>query len=461
MTIPMENEPKPDMLRSWKEISAYLGYDERTCYRWEHKYGMPVHRAAGSKSHVVAYKGELDHWFRTTFKNSSHQPPPGPPKPADAPSGRPSRKWLIFGFVLVVAALAATLIRPSKGPGEQPNDFAIRGSTLIILAEDKREIWRHDTKVEGLQDEEHYRARFQVVDASRCEDRLPIIVIKDINGDGRTEVLFAVQKRDNAYGEGDLYCYDDRGTELWHFAAGRETSFGGRTYSADYRIFGLAVHDCDKDGRPEIAVVSHQYPQWPCQLAVLDCNGRQTGEFWNSGQIKDIGFADINGDGRDEMLAAGVNNEYGPCLAVFDPSRVSGCSPQDGEFKADSLGPGSEISYFSFPRTDVSLASGAIVQSISQLGVNADKTITANDDLNVFYHLDFGLRCLYVDWGHGFMVKHKELRAAGKIRSNLGPAYAEILKRGIRYWNGRAWAASPAPNAINLRARAAVDGRTP
>ena len=63
---------KDNLLRSWKEIAAYLGCDVRTCHRWETDRGMPVHRAEGAetKSPVFAYKDELDRWFQGTFKNS-------------------------------------------------------------------------------------------------------------------------------------------------------------------------------------------------------------------------------------------------------------------------------------------------------------------------------------------------------------------------------------------------------
>ncbi len=33
-----------DILDGWKEISAYLGRDARTCQRWESDFGLPVHR---------------------------------------------------------------------------------------------------------------------------------------------------------------------------------------------------------------------------------------------------------------------------------------------------------------------------------------------------------------------------------------------------------------------------------
>ncbi len=68
----MSEMAKDNLLRSWKDISAYLGCDTRTCYRWEKNHGMPVHRAEGGemKSPVFAYKDELDSWFQQTFKNS-------------------------------------------------------------------------------------------------------------------------------------------------------------------------------------------------------------------------------------------------------------------------------------------------------------------------------------------------------------------------------------------------------
>ncbi|MBE0713381.1 MAG: hypothetical protein IH583_13475, partial [Candidatus Aminicenantes bacterium] len=52
------------VLQSWKEISAYLERDVRTCRRWEEKLGLPVHRLNGSsKARVIAYKDEIDSWL--------------------------------------------------------------------------------------------------------------------------------------------------------------------------------------------------------------------------------------------------------------------------------------------------------------------------------------------------------------------------------------------------------------
>jgi tetratricopeptide (TPR) repeat protein len=54
-----------ELLESWKEISAYLNRNIRTCQYWEQKHGLPVHRLEDSpKARVFAYKKELDSWLQ-------------------------------------------------------------------------------------------------------------------------------------------------------------------------------------------------------------------------------------------------------------------------------------------------------------------------------------------------------------------------------------------------------------
>jgi eukaryotic-like serine/threonine-protein kinase len=51
------------VLEGWKTISAYLGRTVKTCRKWEHELGLPVHRLEDSASaHVFAYADELDRW---------------------------------------------------------------------------------------------------------------------------------------------------------------------------------------------------------------------------------------------------------------------------------------------------------------------------------------------------------------------------------------------------------------
>ena len=61
----MSHEAK--VLRSWKEIAAYLGKGVRTVQRWEELFGLPVKRPkeTATKGTVVASTDELDQWLLT------------------------------------------------------------------------------------------------------------------------------------------------------------------------------------------------------------------------------------------------------------------------------------------------------------------------------------------------------------------------------------------------------------
>jgi hypothetical protein len=82
--------------------------------------------------------------------------------------------------------------------------------------------------MEDLLMEDFYRRNFQVMHKLEA-NILPTLVIRDINGDGDKEVLFAPKRVKEQTGEGLLYCYDRKGVELWKFHAGRSSSSAAST----------------------------------------------------------------------------------------------------------------------------------------------------------------------------------------------------------------------------------------
>jgi predicted esterase len=67
------------VLEGWKAISAHLGRTEKTCRKWEHELGLPVHRLDESvKAHVFAYGDELDRWKEEKLQGAKHPMARGP-----------------------------------------------------------------------------------------------------------------------------------------------------------------------------------------------------------------------------------------------------------------------------------------------------------------------------------------------------------------------------------------------
>ena len=95
------------LLENWKAIASYLGHTERTCRRWEHELGLPVHRLDNSaKAHVFAYADELDRW-----KEEKLQAAKNPTAGGRSRSARKTGTWPVFGSaaVLMVIAIAAVI----------------------------------------------------------------------------------------------------------------------------------------------------------------------------------------------------------------------------------------------------------------------------------------------------------------------------------------------------------------
>ncbi len=185
---------KENLLSSWKEIASYLDCNVRTCYRWENKVGLPVHRFRDANgARVFAYKDELDKWLveRTENKNN--------PKKAFFPNIKWHQSYYFFlPFVALVIAFIIYIFLGFPLNSPKPADFKIVNSSLIILNKKGKELWRYDTGIESLFEEKVYREHFQfkIKTDNVPPSSKPLLIIKDINHDGYAEVLFGTQTQD-------------------------------------------------------------------------------------------------------------------------------------------------------------------------------------------------------------------------------------------------------------------------
>ncbi|MGD2085483.1 MAG: hypothetical protein PVH61_04785 [Candidatus Aminicenantes bacterium] len=461
---------KEDKLDTWQEIANYLDCDIRTCQRNEKEFGLPVYRQKGKKkSRVHAFKNELDEWLEknsekiadvkndslkenaTVIENNSLQEKETVIEDKSSQGieilQEKNNRFLEYyiGIPIVLIAIIVFFILINQKTS-QPADFRIVNSKLIVLDEKGNELWRYDTGIENLANEKLYRDHYQFkrIDGKNEFNQFPFIIIKDVNKDGSNEVLFSTQTQDEI-GEGLLCFFDFRGKILWSFQGGRQLTYGEKVYS-DYRIQGMEVCDMDNDGNFRIIVISIHRPMFPTQLVVLDLQGNIIGEYWNSGHFNDLHFKDLNGDGRKEIIAAGMNNEYDKgCVVVFDSRDVRGGSPQkEPYYKCNELKPGSEKYYILFPRTDVDqdeLAVGNCWRITALKSGHIWVTLKFN---NIFFEFnnDFELQGS-IQTSHKFELLHQKAVKAGEITSTLDDQYIKDLASRLLYYNGKDWTPNP------------------
>jgi hypothetical protein len=437
-----------NILRSWKEIASYLGYESRSCRRWEIKLGLPVHRIGGAKkSSVFAYKEELDTWLRGHVRQIA-------PQPDHVVKARTLRKGLRRSpafATFIVAAFFFVLILARTKISAKPEGFDIKEGKLIILSENGKKLWEFDTKTGDLVNKDiYYRGHFQRKDRNSPTASFPYLIIKDINNDSYREVLFTI-KTTNDLGEGILFCFNQNGTQLWKFDTGIARKYGDKVYSPDYKIRGFDLHDFDGDGRMEIVIIASQFSYFPCRLVVLDSEGTFLGEFWNSGHISDFMFADINEDGRDEIIAGGMNNEYEKaCIIVLDSSALCGGSPQIKDyFACRELQPGTEVCYALLPRTFVDKKFPYPGESINFIEKLKGGRIRTQAYLSgIYYEFDLNLHPQDARKSPLFSQRWEEARKIEQAIDEVGPEFWSDLLAQIQYWDGGRWVDQPVINSV-------------
>jgi hypothetical protein len=445
------NGKKENILTSWKEIAAYLDRDVRTCVRWEQRYGLPIHRLErDSRAKVFAYREQIDEWL---VKRSAGE------------RSRSERKGLIrlllrplpllFGFGVLAVAAYFLLFRPTGDVARTgPEDFRIRGSELVIVDGRGKELWRFDTGLADLVAEDDYRNHFREKD--RGSDYVPIwphIMIRDIDGDSRPEVLFSTHTRSEDRMD-TLFCFDNRGKERWRFKAGRELVFGGRPFRNEYRVLGFNVDDYDGDRALETLVISFHKPDWPCQAVLLDPAGRLEGEYWNAGYLMDASAGDVDGDGDKELVLSGVNNEYlRGCLAIFESGQLRGSSPQKDEaFRSPGLAEGGQSAYILFPNSEVHTALRVVGDPVNYFWIHDGDGLTGvTTETQIFYDLDRLLLCRDITLSNTFKYLREELSRQGKLVPESDEAYRKSLARDLLYYHGGHWLAAP-PAVVSAKA---------
>ncbi len=152
---------------------------------------------------------------------------------------------------------------------------------------------------------------------------------QDVDSDGRLEFFFRYATASETRIRHVLHCFGDRGDLKWKFLPGRKVRDRNQEFTPVYFVNNAHFLPARGGTAPRLVVSSKHSVHYPDQVAVLDGRGRVLGEHWHSGHLLAVETADLNGNGEEEIILAGVNNGYRQAtLVVLDPRRVGGASRQ-------------------------------------------------------------------------------------------------------------------------------------
>lgn len=412
----MPSSPSKMELGSWKEIAAYIAVNVRTAQKWEKSRGLPVRRLPGQKGRVVANPEDLDRW--------------------KAEVGDRPRWWndsaILRWYSLMVSAAAVALLgwavaerRAGRHPGE-PSLYRVEQRTLVVMDASGRQLWSH-----SFDDPFAYQA---------YEGGLGLLrtAFADVDGDGRTELLFAYYSV-RADTEGvDLYCFSDTGQSKWKFSPGRAVRDGEHVYPGPYIVTAFAFVDLGGKAGRAVAVTSRHAVYYPNQFVILDAKGRPRGEYWHSGHLDNLAFADLDGDGVKEVLLSGVNNgHHAAALIALDARDFTGASDQGAasRYQIRDLPLHKERALVLFPPTCMNRK--LALYNMAYEVFTADGPIRVHVRENeprefVIYTLDNQLRCIRAEATDGYRVGHMRMEAQRVLDHPLTDAEIEGWRQAVR-----------------------------
>lgn len=335
-----DQDIRPPDLSSWKEIAAYLGVSVRAAQSWERDRGLPVRRLPGGRGRVFASVADLDTWKRSgdgagILLELATSPVAATPVLVVPKAGR--RALLALLVVLVLAlALGARFLRPVD-----PVSCRLEPHSLVVMDGDGHVLW-------------HRVFPYELTEVLSPNPGLSSSWVGDLAGDGHAEVLFYPRGTLPAGGSPPLICYAPSGRERWRFVPSRRVATRTASFEPVYMVSQFVVGRVRPNGPLRIVVASSHYLHAPSQIALLDADGHVLREYWHYGQLNHLAMADLNGDGKSEIYAAGISNAWNAAtLVVLDPETFGGASQESEHPDAQLLGfpPARELARIILPRS--------------------------------------------------------------------------------------------------------------
>lgn len=362
--------------------------------------------------------------------------------------------------ILILIAIALWIIKfliPHLD--KNPVTGVFKDSKYIAYNKYDLKVWEYDEPEINIFEKDYYTDHFFK----------QIISIADIDDDGANEIIYVNNMGSSKMIDKDLIiCCNSDNKIKWKYQIPRKNfsyDWESDSLQGDWLFRQVFVDDINSDGKKEVVANAFYCPFFPNRMVVLNNEGKLISEYWHSGYFNYVTDFDIDGDGKKELVAMGINNfpDYRcGCLLVFDPNVIKGSS-----FKTDPLKSGikgTEKYYIIFPKTFMTKfqVSGFNIADFSfESGQNfevnvLDGPIKRNVLNNAFlsYQFDKNMNVINISTSDQFLQVYNELLSEGKIQPipNM-KTYLDSLKTQVQWWDGVKFVNHPVINKNYLEAK--------
>lgn len=421
--------PVVDMLRSWKEIAAFLECDQRTAMRWAKDRGMPVHRVPGGKrSGVSGSRAEITHWLAGVDTSQSLRG-----EVASVTARRPL--WIRYAVVAAAVCglglIPAGIVLSRRSRPAIPNRVTFTGETVVTLDSADRPLWEHDFH--------------RKIDA-RGGNLTEFARIADLKGDGEQEVLVAAPlctgPNPQDPFESEVDCFSGQGRLLWSYKPHETLRFGNSELRGPWWVRDVLV---SHQGQKHSVWVAFTHAEWGNTFVVeIDpATGQGTTRYVNTGTV--YALNEMRTSRTTYLLAGGFNNEYdGGSLALIDKSKPFAASPQtDGtRHKCRNCPPGLPDYYLVFPRSEINQAErkyeNPLLAGIHIDGdlVEVSKQETSDLAARSIYMVRFGfaVQPISLRYSSTYDMLHRAMEKDGTLQHSLAACPERLHPAPIRMW---------------------------
>jgi hypothetical protein len=428
-----DSDISSEELGSWKEIARHLGVTVRTAQKWGAERGLPVKRLSGPRGRVRANLGDLDRWRRNNLGKRRWS--------ASLRLFRISSVATSALLLIEIGALIGVYVQQlHQGP---PARFRYDFRSLLVTDEQGHELWRK-TFEDGF------------LPGGTPELKLASkgAWFGDLDGDGHVEFLYIHDPADRDSRGSTVYCFSDKGREKWRFVPGRVVKTATDTFAPPFVSEAIAVTRIGQ-GPKRVIVSSRHATFYPAQVVVLSSAGKILGEYWHSGHLPNVETADLDGDGTEEILLAGVNTVHKMATLVVLDSRNAGGASEEAQAPSHQIqgfAPGREKARILFPRTCINQKLGRFSVA-GRLSMNAGEIHVRTwewytrlaGQLGVGYTLNKNLEVAAVVYPDRLRALHRELELAGQLDHSLTEQEVQRMRdvRVLKPWSPAAPARSP------------------